>query len=56
MRTWSVASATPESTPQVAFVVFDSVLVEEIQVFLLERLLAVMLALALNVPNHILKI
>src|SRR5713101_3293758 len=49
----SVASATPESAPQVTFIVFDAVLVEEFHVFLLERLLMMMFALTLNVANHI---
>jgi len=47
------ASATLESTPQVTLIVFNSVLIQEFQVLLLERFLAMMFALVLNVTNHV---
>lgn len=40
-------------SPQIPFVVFDTILAEKLQIFLLECLLPMVLTLTLNVSNHL---
>src|SRR5262245_40655684 len=45
-------SARAASTPYIAFVIFDAVLLQKIQILFLEGSLLMMLALFLNVADH----